>query len=383
MKQFDVIVIGQGSMGSAATYYLARRGTKVLGLEQFQIPHAHGSHTGQSRLIRKAYFEHPNYVPLLQYAYDNWAKLEQVAGRQLFYRTGLLYHGASDSDLIKGVLASSEKYHILVKQYTQEERDAQHPNFQLSDTYQSLFEADAGFILPEKTIATYYELALKAGATIQSQEAVLNWEDKGDKILVHTDKASYQTQKLVIAAGAWASKLLLQLAPKLQVTQQSLFWLKPRDWEAFSLRNFPCWCLTPEGEEGLFYGFPILPQQRFDGQVGLKIAYHAPEQAIDISQARPPVTTAAYKRIQDLCQSFLPDAFESILACQTCLYTYSENEDFIIDHLPNTDRKVTIACGFSGHGFKFVPMVGAVLADLALEGKTDAPIEFLSVGRYL
>ncbi len=383
MQHYDLIVIGLGSMGSATSYYASKRGAKVLGLEQFQIPHENGSHTGQSRIIRKAYFEHPNYVPLLQRAYDNWARLEQVVGRQLFYRTGLLYHGTADGVLLKGVRASSEQYHVPLRAYTPEQAQKRFPQFQLDTRFESLLEPDAGFILPEKTISIFYELALKAGATLHCNEAVQTWTRKGDGVEVQTNKASYYAKRLVITAGAWARDLIPALRPNLRVTQQSLFWVKPKDWEAFSLANFPCWNMMLPDDEGLFYGFPILPSNRFDGQIGLKIAYHAPEQLIEPNEARPAIQAKEYTRIQNFAATYMPDALASILASKTCLYTYSDNEDFIIDHLPEQGGVVSIACGFSGHGFKFVPLVGEVLTDLALEGKTDAPIGFLSAKRYL
>ncbi len=113
-NNFDVIVLGVGSMGSSTCYHLAEQGVKVLGLEQFDIPHEMGSHGGQSRLIRKAYFEHPDYVPLLERAYRNWQKIELLAGVSIYTKTGLLYFGKADQQLIKGVKESAEKYGIEV-----------------------------------------------------------------------------------------------------------------------------------------------------------------------------------------------------------------------------------------------------------------------------
>src|SRR5436190_21952818 len=172
---FDVIVIGVGSMGSSACYYLAKKGHKVLGLEQFDIPHERGSHAGQSRIIRKAYFEHPDYVPLLSRAYENWKELEADAQTRLYYQTGIAYFGLPDSEIIKGVKLSASLYKIPLECLENHTIRDRYPMFKLPQGFEVLFESDAGFISPENAVRIYKKLAVKNGAEIHTGEKVIEW----------------------------------------------------------------------------------------------------------------------------------------------------------------------------------------------------------------
>ncbi|MFY7994707.1 MAG: N-methyl-L-tryptophan oxidase, partial [Sediminibacterium sp.] len=251
---FDVIVLGVGSMGSSTCYQLAKQGYKVLGLEQFDIPHELGSHGGQSRIIRKAYAEHPDYVPLLQRAYENWKTLENETGTQVYFKTGLLYCGETNDPFIKGVKLSSEKYNIPVEELSQADAQKRYPQFKLPDGYKQLLEPDAGFVTPERSILLFTEQAIKRGAIIRTREKVLQWKRDNGTISVTTDQGSYQAKKLVITAGPWGGKMIPALANKLTVTRQAIAWMKPKKWDDFTLGNFPCWIIEHGGHD--YYGFP-------------------------------------------------------------------------------------------------------------------------------
>ena len=379
---YDVIVIGIGSMGAPTCYYLAQKGYKVLGLDQFDIPHEHGSHTGQSRIIRKAYYEHPDYVPLLQRAYDNWSQLEQATETQLFHRTGLAYFGAKEHILMKGARASARLYHVPINEVNKKEAARRFPQFQVPDTYDSIFEPNAGFVLPEKTISIFYEQALRLGADIRTKEGALTWKKEGSNIIVNTPKGEYTAKKLIISAGGWAKQLIPALKENLTVTRQTVAWVKPDKWDLFSQKNFPTWVIGDPDYPGIFYGFPILSPTDHAGPIGLKIAHHTPAHETDPNQLQVEVPPEDLETIHYALRKYLPAAAGSILTIKTCLYTNTPDEHFIIDHLPGYDQSVVIASGFSGHGFKFAPMIGETLADLAMEGKTDMPIDFLGVGRF-
>jgi sarcosine oxidase len=186
-NNFDVIVLGVGSMGSSTCYHLAAQGVKVLGLEQFDIPHELGSHGGQSRLIRKAYFEHPDYVPLLERAYQNWRKIETLTGTSIYTKTGLLYFGKPAQQLIKGVKESAEKYGIEVNTLTEAAVKKDYPQFSIPDDHEKLLEPDAGFVSPEKAILAYTRQAIQLGAVIKTKEKTVNWEKYKDGITVTTE----------------------------------------------------------------------------------------------------------------------------------------------------------------------------------------------------
>ncbi|MDX2047014.1 MAG: N-methyl-L-tryptophan oxidase [Chitinophagaceae bacterium] len=381
-NQYDVIVIGAGSMGASACYFLAARGHKVLGLEQFNVPHEKGSHAGQSRIIRKAYFEHPDYVPLLERAYYNWRQIEEKTGIQLYHETGLLYHGKPGHVVLKGTTHAASLHHIPLHHLSPGQSSKQFPQFKLPEGFTSFIESAAGFITPEKAISTYIAEAVKNGASIRTNEKVLDWKKEKEHIKVVTSKETFYCKKLVVTAGAWAGKLAPQLKPQLKVTRQIVAWMKPLKPALFSLENFPCWVIADE-DRGVYYGFPMLPNDRFDGPAGLKVAHHFPGAENDPDNVNRNISKEDEEDIRYALQKYLPAANGELLEFKTCLYTYSKDENFIIDHLPGYNGDVTIACGFSGHGFKFVSVVGEILADLAMEGKTKLPVDFLKLGRFV
>lgn len=378
---YDAIVIGVGSMGSATCWFLASRGYKVLGLEQFDITHDKGSHTGQSRIIRKAYFEHPDYVPLLERAYENWKSIERETDSKIFYRTGILYAGAPGNETIMGIRKSAAQYHIPIEDIPHVQSQKRYPAFHLPLGFDVIFEPDAGFITPERAILAYAKSAAEKGAEIKINSPVKEWKQEGERVKVVTPTRTYTCDKLIITAGAWTSKIIPGLNAELQVTRQLLAWVDPGSRAAFSFGNFPCWFIE-DPERGSFYGFPVLPEGRFDGPIGMKLAHHHPGEPVEADAIRSHHPAEAEENIRYGLRKYLPDAGEEIISMKSCLYTYSKDTNFIIDHLPGSAKRVTIACGFSGHGFKFVSVVGEILADLAMKGKTDLPVGFLRIGRF-
>lgn len=376
---FDVIVLGVGSMGAATCYYLASRGVKVLGIEQFSIPHDQGSHAGQSRIIRKAYFEHPDYVPLLEKAYQNWQDLENATSTQVYFETGLLHCGPPEHVMMRGVHESANAYDIPLTTLD----SAAYPQISTPAHYERLLEPMAGFIPPEKAILLYTELAIRHSAQINTQEKVLAWQqNSAGQTQVKTSKGDYLADKLIITAGPWAGQMIPQLAPKLQVTRQVLAWVIPKKPQLFELGQLPCWLLVDEVNPGIFYGFPMLPVGQFNAPIGFKAGYHVPGQVVDPNQVNREVSKVEEQKLVEAIRRFFPEAYQSTHVLKTCLYTYTPDENFIIDFLPESSQNVVFAAGFSGHGFKFSSVVGEILADLALEGQTDLPIGFLSLSRF-
>jgi sarcosine oxidase len=379
---YDVIVLGVGSMGSSACYHMAKQGYKVLGLEQFDIPHEQGSHAGQSRIIRKAYGEGSDYVPLLERAYQNWNALEAETGAQVYYQTGLMYFGSQEDPFLKTVKDSSKKYKIPLNTLSVAECDKKYPQFNLPQNFQRLEEPEAGFITPERSILLYVQQAVLKGAVIRTKEKVLEWKrESSGSITVRTDKGSYKAGKLVITAGPWTGKVMPSLASKLTVTRQAIAWVKPKKWENFILGKFPCWIL--ENHDHDFYGFPILPVGTFAGPLGLKLALHYPGgEATDPDAVNRNTKESDEKKLIEFLNQFMPDGYEQTLVMKTCLYTNSPDQNFIIDYLSGYDKDVVFATGFSGHGFKFVSVVGEILADLAIKESTPLPIGFLNAKRF-
>jgi Glycine/D-amino acid oxidases (deaminating) len=380
-KTYDVIVLGMGSMGSSACYHLAKRGYNVLGIEQMDIPHEHGSHTGQSRIIRKAYFEHPDYVPLLNRAYKNWSSLEEESGTQLYYKTGLLYFGRSDHLLIEGVLKSSSLYDIDLHKIDKRELIDDYPQFNIPGDYHAYIEPDAGLVTPERSILTNVQMALHHGAHINTNEKVLSWNKEGGSIEVRTNKGVYSCKKLVITTGSWLNKVVPDVLPEMKVTRQIMAWVIPKSWDKFTLGNFPCWTIADHEHQGIFYGFPILDAGNFGAPIGLKLAHHShgPEQNPDNVDRH--LDSKEEEKLISFMNRFLPEGYQSTFVQKSCLYTNTSDEHFIVDVLPSNDN-VVIAGGFSGHGFKFASVIGEALADLAIDGKSDLPIDFLGLRRF-
>jgi sarcosine oxidase len=375
---YDVIVIGAGATGSAALYHLAKRGVKALAIEQFGIPHDQGSYAGQSRLIRKAYFEHPDYVPLLLRAYENWRELEAHTGAQLYYETGLLYFGPPGDPMLEGVRFAAHTHRLRIETWSAKEALEKYPVFKAPAHYEALFEPEAGFLLPEKCVELHLESAVRLGATLRTREKVLEWEAAKDEVWVKTDQGAYSAARLIITAGAWAGRLMPALQKQLQPTRQVVGWVDPGDdWSPYELGNFPCWLIN-DPDRGCFYGFPALPAARFGGPAGLKVGRHTPGLPTDPDCVDRAIQAEDEEEFRYGLRKYLPGANGAALTVKTCLYTYSTDEHFILDRLPDTPN-VSFFSGCSGHGYKFASVVGEILADLSLNGKTDLPAEFLKI----
>ena len=173
-SHYHTIVIGVGSMGSAACFHLSQRNQKVLGLEQFSSPHEKGAHGAHTRIIRKAYFEHPDYVPLLEKAYANWHLIEQLSGEQLYVPTGLLYAGPPGNDLLQRIREAAQQYQISLEEWDSAELKQRFPQFTLPANAEIMFEPEAGFLYPDKAIEVMIALSIRAGATIRQQCPVLS-----------------------------------------------------------------------------------------------------------------------------------------------------------------------------------------------------------------
>src|SRR4051794_32856335 len=374
-NRYDVIVVGVGAMGSSACCHLARRGARVLGLEQFDIPHARGSSHGQSRMIRKAYYEHPDYVPLLRRAYELWDELGQAAGEELLHRTGGLYLGPPDGGLVGGSLRSAREHGLAHELLDRPHLAARFPQFRVPADWVGLYETDAGWLPPERVVAAYANEALKAGAELHGNEPVAAWSADATGVTVTTDRGQYRADRLIFCGGPWTSRLVADLGIPLVVTRQVMAWVSPPNREPFQPGRLPVWAIGhPDGS--LHYGFPMHPDSP-----GFKLAHHTPGTPTDPDNVARLPQPGDEQTIRPALARFLPDADGPLLALRGCLYTNSPDHHFILDRHP-THERVTVACGFSGHGFKFASVVGEVLGDLAVKGSTNLPAQFLGLARF-
>ncbi|MBL8763712.1 MAG: N-methyl-L-tryptophan oxidase [Phycisphaerae bacterium] len=362
-------------MGSACAYHLARRGVPVLALEQFDIPHSRGSSHGHSRMIRMAYHEHADYVPLLRRAYALWRELEAVSGQPLFHMPGGLYMGRADGAFIGGVTHAARTHGLSHRLLDRATMAREFPQFVVPNDYIGFFEPTAGLLIPERIVATHADQALRAGADLRGHEPALEWSSDPRGVRVRTARGEYRADRLVVTSGAWASTVVAGLGVPLRVTRQTLGWFWPREHAMFDRGRCPVWAIEqPDGYE--FYGFPLMPEAP-----GFKLARHRPGPTTDPDRNEWNVLPGDEEDLRACLHRHIPGAQGSLLGLRVCMYTMTPDSHFIIDRHPKHDN-VFVACGFSGHGFKFSSVVGEVLADLAQRGRTDHPIEFLGLSRF-
>lgn len=371
---YDVIVIGVGGIGSAACQQLARCGARVLGLEQFPLVHDRGSSHGQTRIIRQAYFEHPDYVPLLLRTYDLWRDLESACAKTLFHQVGLVMSGIESGETISGAKQSAELHGIPVEQLTSEQAGRRWPVMSFPKDHTIVFEPNAGLLRVEDCVRAQIDEAIRHAAEILAEERVLGWSSDGSSVVVRTDRSEYSAASLVITAGAWASQCLADLGLPLKVVRKFVGWFPIRDGRFGIDEGMPTYFF--ELPQGTFYGFPSL-----DGR-SAKLAEHSGGQPVsDPGQVDRAMHESDLTRLADFIQANLPGLNTSPVQHSVCLYTLTPDQHFIIDKHPRWDN-VAIAAGFSGHGFKFTPVVGQALAELVLTGTTTLPIQFLGLGRF-
>ncbi|MGF1649361.1 MAG: N-methyl-L-tryptophan oxidase [Hyphomicrobiaceae bacterium] len=375
-RSYDHIVIGVGGMGSATAMHLAARGRRVLGLEQFDIPHAMGSSHGINRIIRLAYNEHPDYVPMLRRAYDLWRALEADFSRQLLYVTGGLDAGREGGRVVTGALAACRRHDLEHTVMTPKEVARRFPGMALPDDYTAVLQPDAGFVLAEESIIAHVKAAVRLGAEIRAREPVVKWTARpgGDGVVVETSRGSYEAQSLVITAGAWAGKLLASLSPNARPQRQVLGWFQPLVPGDYALGSLPVFIL--DADEGNFYGMPEFAVP------GFKIGkfYHR-DQWCDPDTIDRSIEAADEEVLRVAVRRYFPNANGPTMSLRTCMFTNSPDQHFILDRVRETPQ-VAIAAGFSGHGYKFCSVVGEIMADLAIDGASRHAIEMFRMDRF-
>jgi len=374
-RHYDVAVIGLGAMGSAACYHLASRGARVLGLEKFDIPHGNGSSHGYSRMIRMAYREHPDYVPLVKSAFSLWQQLEIESGQKLMHVTGALYMGPIDGVYVGGALNSARKYSLPFELLDRDSLRQRYPQFQVPESFVGMLEQNAGFILPEKAVATHALLALRRGAELHGQEPVVRWSEDDSGVQIVTERGTYHADQAIFCGGSWTDRLVTDLGIPLRVTRQVLGWVWPKTPEAFELGRIPAWAIDNEDGSN-HYGFPMTPDSP-----GFKLAHNGLGATATPETIVRSIMPGDEGTFREMLKKKIPDADGPLLSLRICLYTNSPDRYFIIDRHPRHSR-VLLACGFSGHGFKFATVIGKVLADLSIERKTEHPIGFLGLSRF-
>jgi sarcosine oxidase len=372
-RRYDAIVLGVGGMGSAALFELARRGRCVLGLEQFTPGHDRGSSHGQTRVIRKAYYEHPDYVPLVCRAYERWYDLEQRCGRRLLVECGCLNTGPPNGELVPGALRAATQHGLPVESLSAGELRRRFPAFRFGDDIAAVLEREAGFLFVEDCVRSHAEQAQRLGAKLRVDEAAVSWQVTAGGVEVRTARESYAAHRLIITAGAWAGQVLTDLGLPLVVLRKPVFWFGTSDNAALRRDVFPIY--MAETPAGFYYGFPVIDER------GHKAARHDGGAPGDPTALNRTVTAEDADECRAFLREHLPTVDGPMQVGQVCMYTVTPDRHFVIDRHPEYPQ-VVIAAGFSGHGFKFAPVVGEILADLADKGSTHWPIGMFRIGRF-
>ncbi len=369
----DVVVVGVGGMGSATVSQLARRGYDVVGLERYDIPHAMGSSHGITRIIRRPQYEDPAYVPLVDRALDRWAALEKEHPRQLLHRVGSLDIGPPEV----GVYADSKRS-CAVHDIPHEDLSSSELNerfgYELPDTHRAVYQSDGGFLHCEQCIVAHVQDAHAHGGTVRAREAVEEWTASESGVSVRTDRREYAADRMIVTAGAWTSQLLPSFSHLLQPERQVLGWFQPDLPERFCPENFPVFVC--EVDDDHYYGFPAYERPGFK----LGKFNHRGETGPPVELAREP-DREDERLLREFAEEYVPSGAGPTMGLSTCMFTNTPDEDFLLDTHPDYES-IVVGAGFSGHGFKFASVIGEILTDLAVEGRTDHPIDPFAIDRF-
>jgi sarcosine oxidase len=373
----EVIVAGLGSMGSSAARHLAARGVSVIGLDRFRPPHHLGAHSGGTRIIRMAYAEGSDYVPLLRSAYRAWTLLEQQSGQVLKVSTGGLLIGPPESAQVSGALRSARTHGLAHEVLDPAAVAERYPQFRLAAGEMAVYEPTAGVLRAEATIGAQLALAAAGGAQLRYDTPVTGWTAEERGVTVRTGDGDLRASRLVLAPGAWAASALGGLPVPFELHRRvQHYWSPAGDPADYAAGRMPVWIWEDDaGMPG--YG---LPWQ--DDVGGVKAAFHYAHYPLDPDQPNPEPTPDEVELVRDWLTDRLPQvAAGRHVGAVTCRYTMTPDEHFVVGAHPESAR-VTIAAGFSGHGFKFAPLMGEILADLALDGGTAHPIGLFNPLRF-
>lgn len=370
---YDVAILGLGGMGSAVAAHAAARGLRVAGFERFALAHDLGASAGRTRIIRKAYFEDAAYVPLLDRAYTLWRELEETAQTALLDLFGVLMIGQPGSATIRGMAKAATLYAIPVEQLDTEQLRARFPQVAFDAGETGIYEPDAGVVFPERAIAAHLTVARNHGAHLYDRARVLSYEATRDSVrLIFQGGETVEAARLAVCAGPWTSELLAPLALPLRVQRNVQYWFGTQSGIA-APPSLPAFFLERNALPAPLYGIPDLGD-------GLKVAFHGYGETTQPDRLDREVHTGETDLMRTTLAALMPGFVHDLRATKACMYTMTPDANFGIGRDPRNDR-VVIACGFSGHGFKFVPVVGEIVTGMLLDEVPKFDIGFLRIDR--
>lgn len=373
MPEFDLIVVGLGVMGGAAAFHAARRGARVLGLDANAQGHELGSSHGATRATRTAYFEAPDYVPLVQRATAQWQALEADSRQDLLTLSGALYLGPAGNGLTAGVMRAARQHGLSCDELSGPEFARRFPGFALPGGWEAVWEAGGGVLRADACMQAHRDLARRHGAELRFSTPVFAWRRDGAGVAVETAQGTIRARAMILTPGPWAPQALADLGLPLSCRRIVVTHLEAIDPAQYPSADLSVYFWTTP--EGVYAGFPHL-----DGE-GIKVMRHDRGESGNPETVRREVSTEDTEEIVAFLAKYMPAANGPLRKTQTCLYTMTPDNHFILDRHPRIPALV-YACGFCGHGFKFAPVIGEALTDLALDGATTLPVGFLSAERF-
>jgi sarcosine oxidase len=363
MRSADVIVVGLGAMGSAASWQLAARGVSVIGIDQYAPPHAWGSTHGDTRITRLAIGEGREYVPLARRSHELWRDIERDSGAELLTQPGIVIMAHPSSAFLAETRAAARQYGIAHQDLSNDELRAGFPMFAVDQETVGYHEPEAGYVRPERAVAAQLALAARCGAQLSLSERVEGWTASANGVMVTTDRETYVAGQLLLCAGAWIGDLMVAVRDLVAIYRQLLFWFPIRHGYAV-LRDMPAFVWDVGGDrrgfvhlDG-FYGFPAI-----DGPGGgVKVATESYEHTTTPDGRQHPARSAEIERMYRGCiEPYLRWLGPEPLRTVSCLYTSTRGSRFIIDRHPDHDA-VMVVSACSGHGFKHSPAIGEAVA---------------------
>jgi sarcosine oxidase len=373
-QRYDVIVIGVGGMGAAAVCALARRGQRVLGIEQFDLGHELGSSGAGVRIYRFAQFLHPAYVPLMRHAFHHWSRLERDAEEQLLFPTGGLDIGSPNSEVVTGSKQACMQHGLAHEVLRAKDVMRRFPAWQVSDDMEAVFQPDSGLLPADRAAFAHVRVAMRLGAQIQVRERVTRITEAREHVVVETSHGRYEAGQVILAAGPWAAQWATSIGAKVVPERQVVGWFAARGNALFQRRAFPIFIV--EDETGNHYGLPE------HDRPGMKLGRHGHRNEATTADAiRRDIDAEDIAVLTRFTRRYFGERLTSALGYKTCMYTNTPDSHFVIDRLPGHAR-TWLAAGFSGHGYKFCAGIGEILADLAINGSTTQDVSLFQAGRF-
>lgn len=361
-SSYDVVVAGLGIAGLSTCRALSQRGLRVLGVDPRPALHAEGGSHGIQRVIRRAYFEGPGYIPLVSRAYPLWDQWSAEAGRRFFHRVGVLSCGAGGGDVLERTRAHASAHGVELEV----PEPSSIPGLRLGEgDWAVSLERDAGFVEVEPALEW---LETSCGATLERGRRLSGWTADDDGVHLDIEGRRVRAGHLVLACGGWMGSLLGADAPPIRTEINVQFWFEPRGPVPEGLPVF-----MVDLEEGFFYGFPP------HGEPLMKLAKHG-SGLFDAPENRLRHVDGTREEVEAIVERFVPFLHPRAVRSEPCVYARTSDDDFIVDRHPSSAR-VVVAGGFSGHGFKFGPVIGEIVADLVGETPPPFDLEFLRWGR--